>query len=432
MPVMMEAQLKENLMTDITVAGKRFNESINRPIILIGMGGDGMDGLGSEAVKALESADIIYGGVRNLKSVQRLTQEKVAIKGDMGETIRSLRESLSGGKKVAVLASGDPFFYGIGKLLSEEFTADEIVTFPNLSSVQIAFSRIGETWEDAQVISLHGRKIKGLAQKIAKSRKVAILTDDVNTPAAICTYLKKFNLNRFQITLLENIGYPDEKITELNIEECRNCSTSALNIIILRSSETPGYGILGLDDTKLEKKEPLKGLITKKEIRALSISLMNLQKNSTVWDIGSGSGSISIEAARICTDGYVYAIERDVESCKIIENNMIASTVDAHIVHGIAPDVLEQLPDPDAVFIGGTGGNMESIIEYCLRRLKSGGKMIMNLTKMDSLSRSTEKLKELGIENTVTLVNISKSVSMRDSFRFSPLNPIFIVEVRKP
>ena len=419
-------------MTDSPVTGRRINESVNHPVTLIGMGGDGMDGLGLEAVKALESADIIYGGARNLDAVQHFTREKVTIKGDVGKTIRSMRESLSGGKKVVVLASGDPFFYGIGKLLSKEFKANEIVAIPNLSSVQIAFSRICESWEDAQVISLHGRSIKGLAQKIATSRKVAILTDETNTPAAICAYLKKFNLNRFRITLLENIGCPDEKITDMNLEECGNYPASALNIIVLRSRETREHGLFSLDDTKLERKGSRKGLITKRDIRVLSISLMDLRKDSILWDIGSGSGSISIEAARICPDGYVYAIERDSESCGIIENNMIASAVDAHIVHGTAPDVLEQLPDPDAVFIGGTGGNMESIIEYCLKRIRKGGKIVMNITRMDSLSRSLRKLKELETESAVTLVNISKSVPMQDSFRFSPLNPIFIVEARKP
>ena len=297
-------------MTDRPVTGRRINESVNYPVTLIGMGGDGMDGLGLEAVKALESADIIYGGARNLDAVQHFTREKVTIKGDVGKTIRSIRESLSGGKKVVVLASGDPFFYGIGKLLSKEFKANEIVAIPNLSSVQIAFSRICESWEDAQVISLHGRSIKGLAQKIATSRKVAILTDETNTPAAICAYLKKFNLNRFRITLLENIGCPDEKITDMNLEECGNYPASALNIIVLRSRETREHGLFSLDDTKLERKGSRKGLITKRDIRVLSISLMDLRKDSILWDIGSGSGSIS--------SSFSFLRERDRESILVI------------------------------------------------------------------------------------------------------------------
>ena len=185
----------------------------------------------------------------------------------------------------------------------------------------------------------------------------------------------------------------------------------------------------GMDDDCFEKRTPLNGQITKREIRALSISFLKLSANSVVWDIGSATGSVAIEASRIATDGKIIAIEKDTGSLPLLESNIKKhKAVNVEIIEGTAPEILENLPAPDSIFVGGTGGKLESIIANISNRLHQKGNVVMNFASMERSVTAYNLLKQNGLESNYICVNISRGKELIDkSLVLSPLNPVFIV-----
>jgi precorrin-6Y C5,15-methyltransferase (decarboxylating) len=208
----------------------------------------------------------------------------------------------------------------------------------------------------------------------------------------------------------------------------KDAEFSPLNVVILKKTgENPKWSI-GIDDEEFYQRKPDKGLITKKEIRTLSISALRLKEDSIVWDIGTCTGSVAIEAAKIAREGQVFAIEKndgDLENCK---QNLAKFRVDATIVHGKAPEGLDTFFDPDAVFIGGTAGGMEEILDICCSRLKEGGRIVLNAVTIENLSEALAAFKQRGYHTNITLAQISRSKPILNLTRFDALNPIYIIE----
>jgi precorrin-6Y C5,15-methyltransferase (decarboxylating) CbiT subunit len=190
---------------------------------------------------------------------------------------------------------------------------------------------------------------------------------------------------------------------------------------------------LGLSDDAFEQRRPGKGQITKREVRAVSLYVLGLRHDSVVWDIGAGTGSISVEAALIAHRGEVYAIERDTESLPLLEANVSRwGSENIHIVAGEAPGVLETLPNPDSVFVGGSGGNLSSILESAASRLRSGGSIVVNLAVLERTHEAYRLLKELGLATELTQVTAARGKEMPDgAVRLESLNPVFIVSGRR-
>ena len=189
----------------------------------------------------------------------------------------------------------------------------------------------------------------------------------------------------------------------------------------------------GLRDEDFEQRRPLRGQITKREIRAVSLYSLALRPDGVVWDIGAGTGSISVEAAMICSQGRVYAVERDVESIPLLEQNAtLHSPGNVEIVAGAAPEVLEKLPDPDSVFIGGSGGNLNEILATVAGRLKTGGRVVANFATLERTNETYRWLQQQGFQVDVNLINAARSRPMPDgSMRLEALNPVFVVSARR-
>ena len=190
---------------------------------------------------------------------------------------------------------------------------------------------------------------------------------------------------------------------------------------------------LGLPDDAFEQRRPNKGQITKREVRAVSLYSLGLRQDSVVWDIGAGTGSISVEAALIANRGQVYAVERDTDSLPILEANVSRwGSENIHIVTGEAPGALEGLPDPDSIFVGGSGGNLSSILKYAASRLNSGGSIVVNLAVLERTQEAYRLLKELGLDTELTQVTSARGKEMADgAVRLESLNPVFIVSGRR-
>ncbi|WP_412758928.1 precorrin-6y C5,15-methyltransferase (decarboxylating) subunit CbiE [Metabacillus fastidiosus] len=399
--------------------------ALNQSIKLIGIGDNGQESLLPQYAQWIEESEVLVGGERVLAFFPNYQGEKITVKGGLKAIVERLQEE---NRPTVVLASGDPLFYGIGGYLSSKIN---IEVYPYLSSVQLAFSKMGESWQDAYFVSVHGRSMKGLAQRVDGRAKIALLTDAENSPNRIAEYLLTFGMTEYKAFVAENIGGENEQYRWFTLDEMKEAEFSLLNVVILKRTEKGPEWSIGIEDEEFIQRKPDKGLITKKEIRTLSIGALNLQKTTVVWDIGTCTGSMAIEAARIATEGEVFAVEKneaDLENCL---QNMKKFRTDFTAVHGKAPERLDEFKDPDAVFIGGTAGGMEAILSICCERLKENGRIVLNAVTIENLSEALQAFKQNGFETTITLAQISRSKPILNLTRFDALNPIYIITAKR-
>ncbi len=394
-------------------------------IKMIGIGDEGKLSLLPMYERMIDNSEILIGGRRHLEFFPDYKGEKIVIEGGLGSLVERLNEE---GKNVVILASGDPLFYGIGSYLSNKLKME---IYPYLSSIQLAFARMGERWQDAHFTSVHGRSMKGLVQRIDGKEKIAILTDSENSPNKLADYLLAFEMHEYRAFVGENLGGANERCRWFSLEEMAAAEFSPLNVVILKKlGESPSWAI-GIDDEEFIQRKPEKGLITKKEVRTLSISALRLKEDSVVWDIGACTGSVAIEAAKIAREGEIYAIEKneaDLENCK---QNLVKFRVDATLIQGKAPEGLETFPDPDAVFIGGTAGRMGEILDICCSRLKKKGRIVLNAVTIENLAEAAAAFKERGYKTEITLTQISRSKPILNLTRFDAMNPIYIIAAER-
>ena len=392
---------------------------------LLGIGDNGQKSLLPQYAQWIEESEVLVGGERVLSFFPHYQGEKVVVKGGLQTIVERLQEET---RPTVVLASGDPLFFGIGGYLSSKMN---IEVYPYVSSIQLAFSKMGESWQDAYFVSVHGRSIKGLAQRIDGKAKVALLTDAENSPNRIAEYLLSFGMTEYRAFVAENLQGENEKAGWYELEEMVDIEFSSLNVVILKKVADGPHWSLGIEDEEFSQRKPDKGLITKKEIRVLSLYALQLQKNSTVWDVGTCTGSMAIEAAKLAPEGQVFAIEKnepDLENCF---QNQRKFRADLTAIHGKAPQGLEQFPDPDAIFIGGTGGEMVDLIKTCCHRLKEGGRIVLNAATIENLYRANEAFAQASFQTSIMHAQISRSKPILGMNRFVPLNPIYIITAQR-
>lgn len=394
---------------------------MSNTIKVIGIGDDGREGLSPLCQKWIEESERLAGGERQLAFFPDYQGEKFVIKDGIRQLFAELEREE---KKTVVLASGDPLFYGIGPALAKRFPVE---IYPSFSSVQLAFARIGESWHDAYITSVHGRPLKGLAQKIDGRSKIALLTDKENTPGKIAAYLLSFGMTEYRMFVGENLGGQNERTGWYKLEEASRLEFSTLNIVVLKKTCPSPEWPTGIPDHEFAQRKPEKGLITKREIRVLVLAALGLKKDSVVWDIGTCTGSVAIEAARIAKEGKVYAIEKNADDLENCRKNMVKFRTDFFLMHGQAPEGLESFEDPDAVFVGGSSHELEAILDVCASRLKKGGRIVVNAVTIEKLSDAVRFLKERGFGVNITLAQISQSKPILQLTRFAAYNPVYII-----
>ncbi|AIQ16937.1 cobalamin biosynthesis protein CbiE [Paenibacillus sp. FSL H7-0357] len=403
-------------------------------IYIIGIGEDGAGGLTPGSLRKVQESEVLLGGERQLSFFSRYDGEKITLQGGLKPFADKLEGLWKAGKRIAVLASGDPLFFGIGGYLAKRFGPEQVEVIPYYSSVQLAFSRLGDSWQDAELISLHGRPINGLAQRIDGRQKIALLTDEVNTPARIAAYLREFGMTEYQPFVCERLGGPEEVCRFWELEELEQAEFAALNVVILRRK--PGSTVevrrgFAYPDGVFQQRKPEKGLITKREVRAFVLSELYLSEDAIVWDIGSGSGAVAVECARIARLGRVYALEKGADNLPNIEANRRKFRADFAIIHEKAPQGLDKLPDPDAVFIGGSGGELAAIIAHSAARLRPGGRIVVGAITIETLHGSMEALALAGFVPEVTMLQASRGKPILGMTRFEGMNPVYVVSGQK-
>lgn len=412
-----------------------------KTIVVIGMGGDGPKGLSREALERIETAKVLAGGRRHLAFFENGSQERIVIDSDIDGLIETLR-TVSLKKEVVVLASGDPLFLGIGRALLKAFSPDELLFFPRPSSIALAFARVKQTWDDARVVSLHGRPLESLLPDLSARRsKIAVLTDSTNTPGAIADLIVKLGLaEEYEMWVCENLEAPDEQVSRLRIPDVKAKTFSPLNVVVLLrldvetgSSTSSTVPIVGLPDESIQHASGPRGMITKREIRLISLAYLELRPFDVLWDVGAGSGSIAVEAARLSPGLSVFAVEKNPVSFEdILINSQRFEATGIRPILGEAPEAFNGLPDPNAIFIGGSGGRFREIALRALERLQPGGRIVANCVAIETFSLAWRIFHDHGLEAQATSAQFSRSAPLGRLHRFEPENPIFVLRATKP
>ncbi len=417
---------------------------------IIGVLDSGVQGLTPDALSAIQTADRVIGASRTLNLfAEHIAQaEQKDLTGHLQDVPVWISEALQAEQQVVVLATGDPLCHGIASYLHKKLPNEQLHIIPNVSSVQWAFSRIGLSWQDAQIISVHSKDAgewqKGagpehglytLLQAIFNADKLAVLTGPENTPDRIARMMLQENIaDQFDISVAENLLCADEKLVhDQSVESIAGQSFNGNDIVILQRKQIRiAKTLFGIQDSDFQQRKPDKGLITKREVRAVSLARMQLKHNSIVWDIGAGSGSVGLEAARLCHQGYVYAVEKNTADFEIASNNAKQLSVyNYQLIHNKAPAGLEDWPTPDAIFIGGTGGELAELIQLCLQRLTKGGWLVMNFVTIENLTTAIETLKSLDAHWDMTQLQASRSQPILHMHRMQAENPVWIVSAQR-
>jgi precorrin-6Y C5,15-methyltransferase (decarboxylating) len=407
-----------------------------RAIAVVGIGEDGCKGLTSRAMDAIAGARVLVGGERQLAFFPEFGGERIVLKSNVSQTIERVAE-LGDEQNVCVLASGDPMFFGIGSLVVAKCGSEHVEVIPQPSSVAWAFARAGIKSDDAAFVSLHGRPMEGLLTRLKRLSKVALFTDDENSPSRLAAYLLEHGDTDWTAWVGENLAGPGERVRRFTLSELAAAADiGPLNVLILVRSDASWRSpaaIPFLHEDAFAKRMPKKGLITKREVRLFSLAALGIRPDSVVWDIGAGSGSVSIEAALLASSGRVYAVEVDPEGVEICRDNLRAHAVDnVRVVSGRAPEALADLESPDAVFVGGSKGSMEEIIDVALDRLKPGGRLVVNAITLENASEAYQAFRRRALVPEVTLLQVSRAEPLAHYLRYEALNPIQIFAVHKP
>jgi precorrin-6Y C5,15-methyltransferase (decarboxylating) len=467
-------------------------------LTVVGMGEAGCQGISSQAFNAVVQADVLVGAQRYLDFFQDFHGETIQM-GEGGlklkDVLASIRTLLPH-KRVVVLASGDPLFFGIGSLLVREFPGTQIMPHP--SSVQLAAARLGWRTEDLDVWSYHGRPVRDFLHRLRYVPRVAILTDQESSPKRLAqlileersflkvpqlvsptsdakkssstsTTMTPYSLvhTHWRCWVAESLGSVHESLKSFSLEELAGATEDfqPLNILLLERCSKPleeggdikdspddqgpgGREVRGstdggevadfpvmvfpyLPEDAFAKRVPKLGLITKREVRVLSLAALGLRPGGVLWDLGAGSGSVGIEALLMARDLKVFAVECDPECVTMCEINARQMGLDLRgsyqVIPGLAPDVFESLPDPDHVFVGGSKGRLQDIIAKSYGRLKPGGRLVVNAITLDNVQEAYQGFLNLGLVPELSVVNVSRGIPLAGRYlRYEALNPVHI------
>lgn len=405
---------------------------------IIGISIDGRASLSPANTNLILSADLIFGGKRLLELFTDAQGEKHPIGADLRKIVDTIRANP--GKRAVVLGSGDPNFFGIADFILRNFPKNEVEIIPAVSSMQWAFAKARIPWSHAAVVSLHGkgegRDLDALFEALERTDTVGIFTDPAHTPAVIAGALKERGYADCRMVVCEDLGEASERVSEGTPGEMGERGFSPMNVVIVQRGNVgaplaaPSQGPLtGLPDSSYAHKN---GMITKAEVRAVSLAKLALTPDSMLWDIGAGSGSLSIEAASLMPRGRVYAVEKDAEMQEFIRRNMVQfGSRNVELVQGEAPDALLELPAPDRVFIGGSGGSIRAILSAVHKALRPGGRIVINSVLLETMTEAVAFFKESGYSLEVCTVNIAKTGDLAGRLIFRAENPVFLITAFK-
>jgi precorrin-6Y C5,15-methyltransferase (decarboxylating) len=402
-----------------------------RWLSIVGIGEDGVDGLSPVARRLVSDAELVVGGRRHLTLAASLIRGRpLSWPSPIGDALPEIEKHR--GRPVAVLASGDPFHYGVGDLLMRTVSSGETLCVPQAGAFSLAAARLGWSLQDVALVSLHGRALEGIVRHLQPGARILALSWDGDTPAKLATLLCSRALGASAMTVLERMGGPGERVRRTTADGFDLDSVAALNTIALEVAGPVSAAISlapGLDDSLFEHD----GQLTKRDIRAVTVSALAPRLGELLWDVGLGAGSVAIEWLLRHPSLRAIGIEEGTQrAARAARNAAVLGTPDLRIVQGHAPEVLADLPAPDAVFIGGGLGDA-GLFEAVWSALKPGGRLVANAVSLGSEAKLIALFQQQGGE--LTRLEVSKSGKAGSSgkvFVWRPAAPVIQWRVTKP
>lgn len=402
----------------------------SRWLAIVGIGEDGVEGLTPAARTLIETAQLVVGGERHLQLAASLIKgEARCWSSPIADTLPELMARR--GQPVCVLASGDPFCFGIGSTLAAAIPAEEMLVVPAVSSLSLAAARLGWSQQDVPVLSLCGRPLENLRPAMQDDERLFVLSADETTPARLAAFLDSHGFGDSRMTILEALGGPREMLRNSLARDFALTDIARLNLMALELVAGPDARPLplaaGLPDDWFEHD----GQITKREIRALTLSSLQPHPGALLWDIGCGSGSISIEWLLSHPRTQAIALEKDpVRAARAARNAAALGALRLEMKLGSAAESLTGLPAPDAVFIGGGLARDGSLIEAAWQALKPGGRLVANAVTIEAQQLLTEAWQKRGGQLLRVSVERAEPVGRLTGFR--PAMPVLHLAVTKP
>ena len=418
-------------------------------IAVVGIPVAGAAALGEDERRLIVAAAVVAGGRRHLAALAEagligrarpevavpsatIRRGTIELDADLEQALEAIASARSLGP-VVVAATGDPGFFGIGRLLAERFGPGELDVRPAASSVAVAFGRLGLPWDDAVVASAHGRPLEAAVESVRRAGKAAVLASPDNPPESICAALAAVAGPGARGVVVSDLGAADEQVVEGDLDHLAAQSFPARSVVVIARgsgvapeaslawrpaiSEPAGRPVagFGLGEREFEHRS---GMITKAEVRAVCLARLELPGSGLLWDVGAGSGSIGIEAAALRPGLTVYAVERQAQDAARIERNATRHGVQLAVVTGEAPAALEALLDPDRVFIGGGG---LPVLDAVLGRLRAGGRVVATFAALGRAAAAAERLGNLAE------ISVSRGRRLPDgAFRMVASDPVFV------
>ncbi len=416
-------------MTNEAMTSEAANCTPTRWLSIIGIGEDGIAGLSPVAQRLISAAELVVGGKRHLDLAGDLIRgDRLAWPSPIAGALPRIRKHR--GKPVVVLASGDPFHYGVGTMLMGSVPAEEMFCLPQPSAFSLAAARLGWSLQEVAIVSLHGRALEGIVRHLQPGARILALAWDGETAARLAPLLVARGMGQSKITVLENMAGSRERVRAATASALDLSDVAALNTIAVEVVASPEAAVLplapGLDDALFEND----GQLTKREVRAVTLSALKPRQGELLWDIGLGAGSIAIEwLLRHPSLKAIGFEERPERAARAARNAAALGTPDLQIVQGCAPDAFAGLPRPDAVFIGG-GLSDPGVLEAAWSALKPGGRLVANTVSIDSEARLIEGFQRHGGE--LVRLQASRAYKIGTVFAWRSATPVTQWRARKP
>ncbi|MBS3754877.1 MAG: precorrin-6y C5,15-methyltransferase (decarboxylating) subunit CbiE [Desulfobacterales bacterium] len=401
-------------------------------ILVVGMGMC-RDDLCQKHLAAVQSADFLVGTERHLGWFSDHPGRRRPIDAPLPEVLAEI-EKQAETARVAVLASGDPLFFGIGATLIKHFGAQNVTIHSNVSSMAAAFSRIGKPWHNAEAVSLHARDGGyRLNEALASGRPVFLLTDPKNSPDQVARMVMERAGGAFAFRVFECLGMENERIRRLDPAVAANERFLNPNAVILEPEESPAAGSPICPGAPEDHYLHCPAMITKAEVRAVVLSKLRLSPEHVFWDLGAASGAVAIEASLFVTSGRIVAVEKNPDRAEHIRKNAAKYAPGRiEIVENTLPGAMDELPDPDRVFIGGGGRDIAEIVRRAASRLRPGGRIVANIVILETLNQCLDALGRQDFAVDTVQVQVNRSAPMPGGIRLEARNPVFVVSAEKP
>ncbi|GHE44763.1 precorrin-6Y C(5,15)-methyltransferase [decarboxylating] [Streptosporangium violaceochromogenes] len=418
-------------MSDATpgTASERAPGTVPCPVTVVGVGADGWPGLSEAARRALGDAEVLMGSARQLALVSEPAAERVAWPSPMLPALPGLLAAHRG-RRVCVLASGDPMFHGIGTTLVRLLGAGAVRVLPHPSSVSLACARLGWAADQVEVISLVTRPVETLHPAVHHGRRVLILAADGHTPARVAALLTARGYGGSPMTVLERLGGPRERVLSGTAAHWSPPVAADLNVVAVECRAAPDAVALprvpGLPDEAFEHD----GQLTKSEVRAVTLSRLAPAPGRLLWDVGAGAGSVAVEWMRAHPANRAVAVEaRPERAARITRNASALGVPGLAVVTGTAPKALAGLERPDAVFVGG-GVTVPGVLEVCWEALPPGGRLVANAVTAESEAVLTRRRAELGGE--LVRLAVCRAAPVGGFTGWRPMMPVTIWTAVRP